>query len=383
MTPNELLEDIEKMDFEYFMQKSIERVPSGMDTREGSIIYDALAPAAYSMAELAMTVHGIFKDTYVQTAGGEFLDYRATERGMHRNPATHCLVHAKVTDTNGKPYDLDLGVRFASLGVEPIYYQATERVSDGVYVLKAEVAGNAANRYVGQVLPIDNMNDFGYGEITSVEIPARDEEDDESLRRRIMSDNTFTQYGGNVADYIAAMKEIEDVGASQIYPTWNGGGTVKLVILNNDYLVPSGSLLSKVQELIDPKDEKSNGYGIAPIGHDVTVVAPTPLTIKFNVSLDLEPGKSADDVKDDVHQAIESFVNDLRRNKWGELVNERQYELTIYRSRLMASLLQLTGVINVSELTMNGESKDISMTFNGKHQELPIVGEVGVNGGTN
>lgn len=380
MIPNDLLTDIEKMDFEYFMDKTIERVPSGIDTREGSIIYDALAPAAYAMAEIAMTVHSVFKDTYVQTAGGEFLDYRATERGLRRNPATHCLVHAKVTDTNGKPYELELGVRFASLGIEPIYYTSTKKISDGVYELEAEVAGNAANRYVGQVLPIDNMNDFGYGEITSIEIPARDEEDDDSLRRRIMSDSTFTQYGGNVSDYIAALQEIEDVGAVQVYPTWNGGGSVKLVVLGNNYLTPTETLLNKVQEIIDPKDAKSNGYGIAPIGHDVTVAAPTPLTIKFSVSLDLEPGRSSEDVKGEVAGAIEMFVADLRRNKWGEIMNAREYDLTIYRSRLIASLLQLDGIINVSDLKMNDKSDDISMTFNGKHQDLPIVGEVIVSG---
>jgi uncharacterized phage protein gp47/JayE len=380
MTPNDLLSDIEKMDFDYFIEKTIKRVPSGIDTREGSIIYDALSPAAYAMAEMAMTVHSVFKDTYVQTAGGEFLDYRATERGLRRNPATHCLVHAKVTDSNGKPYELEAGARFASLGNDPIYYKSTDKVSDGVYVLEAEVAGNAANRYVGQVLPIDNMNDFGYGEITSIEIPARDEEDDDSLRRRIMSDNTFTQYGGNVSDYITALQEIEDVGAVQVYPTWNGGGTVKLVVIGNDYLTPTETLLNKVQEKIDPKDDKSNGYGIAPIGHDVTVSAPTPLTIKFNVSLDLEPGRSSEDVKGEVADAINTFVADLRRNKWGEIVNAREYDLTIYRSRLMASLLQVNGIINVADLRMNGKADDISMTFNGKHQDLPIVGEVVVSG---
>lgn len=380
MEPNELLANIEQKDFDAIMEQLIDRVPDGIDTREGSIIYDALAPAAYLIAQTYMDIHSVLKDTYVQTAGGEFLDYRAIERGMRRNPATNCVVHAKFTDTNGQPYELELGARFASVGIDPIYYVAEERIADGVFMLRAEVAGNSANRYDGQILPIDSMNDFGYGEITSIEIPARDEEDDDSLRKRIMSDSTFTQYGGNVADYIAALQEISDVGACQVYPTWNGGGTVKLVVLGNDHLIPSDTLIKKVQELIDPKDDKSNGYGIAPIGHDVTVSAPTPLTIKFDVTLDLEPGRSADDVKREVHDAIESFIADLRRNKWGKLIDERSYDLSIYRSRLMASLLQINSIINVADLKMNGKAEDVALEFNGKKQDLPIVGEVVVNG---
>lgn len=380
MTPNELLVDIEKMDFDYFMDKALDRVPVGIDTREGAIIHDALAPAAYSMAELAMLFHHMFIDTYTQTAGGEFLDYRATERGMRRRPATFCVVKGKFTNTEGDPFELEMGTRFASLGVEPIYYKVIEKVSEGMYHLAAEVAGNSANRYVGQILPIDNMNDFGHGAIISVEIPARDEEDDESLRRRIMSYNTFTQYGGNVADYITAVRDIEDVGAVQVYPTWNGGGTVKLVILNNDFLTPSQSLLDKVQGLIDPQDARAEGYGIAPIGHFVSVVAPTSMTIKFDVAVDLESGYSSDDLKSDVANTIEKFINNLRQTKWGELVNEREYYLTIYRSQLIAELLKVGGVVNVSKLQMNESDSDISLTFNKAESELPIVGEVIVNG---
>ncbi len=383
MTPNELLADIEKMDFDWFMDESMERVPEGIDTREGSIIYDALAPAAYNFTELVHQVHSVFIETYTQTATGEFLDYRAAERGLTRKPATYCQAIARLTDENGELYDVDLGTRFASVGVEPIYYQVSKRVSQGIYRLQAEESGNNANRYVGQLLPIDNMNGFGYAEITSVEIPARDEEDDEALRERILTENVFTQYGGNVADYMNILSTLEDVGAGQVYPTWNGGGTVKLVIINNEFNVPTTELIDKVQNLIDPRDEQALGYGMAPIGHYVTVAAPTIKTINFKLNIDVGPDISLTDIGVEVQKIIQDFILDLKKNQWGKLVNERKYSLSIYRSQIMAEILKITGVINVSGLTLNGAEQDVYLKFTNELQELPVVGSVEVNGPIN
>lgn len=380
MTPNELLADIEKMGFDYFMQEALQRVPTGIDTREGSIIYDALAPASYNFAEIALQLHTILLETYTQTATGEFLDYRAAEKGIKRNPATFTEVKGKFTTPDGSNFDVELGTRFASVGVEPIYYKVNKRISEGVFTLNAEQSGNNANRYVGQILPVDNMNGLGYAEITSVEIPARDEETDDELRERLLSANDFIQYGGNVADYIDIMKNLDDVGAGQVYPTWDGGGTVRLVILNNEFLIPTQALIDEVQDAIDPRDNRGNGYGIAPIGHLVTVAAPTPKTVNFDVGLDTNSNLTYVDVKPGVELAIKSYFNLLRREQWAELKGARHYSLTIYRSQLIAEILKVDGVVNVSTLNMNGSTNDINLVFDNKLQELPIVGEVVVHG---
>ncbi|MDT2944352.1 phage tail protein, partial [Lactococcus lactis] len=76
MTPEQLLEEFDTYNFEYFMNKALSRVPEGLDTREGAIIYDALAPTAWSFTEMAQNVKNVFISTYTQTAQGEFLDRR-------------------------------------------------------------------------------------------------------------------------------------------------------------------------------------------------------------------------------------------------------------------------------------------------------------------
>ena len=57
----------------------------------------------------------------------------------------------------------------------------------------------------------------------------------------------------------------------KVYPVWNGGGTVKLVIINSEYQKPSPELVDQVQTIIDPVQNQGMGLGVAPIGHVVTV----------------------------------------------------------------------------------------------------------------
>ncbi|MDF7636918.1 baseplate J/gp47 family protein [Leuconostocaceae bacterium ESL0958] len=378
MTPNELLSDLENMDFDYFMQEHLQRVPDSIDKREGSVIYDALAPVSYNLAEMVHQFHNILLNTYTQTAIGEFLDYRAAERGIQRKLATNSIVTASFTDTDGNDFDIDIGTRFASIGVNPVYYRASEKVSKGKFRLTAEQSGSVANRYVGQVLPVSNINGFGYGKIVEVEIPARDNESDDDLRGRILESNEFTQYGGNVADYIAMIKSLKTVGAVQVYPTWNGGGTVRLVIVNNEFNIPSLKLVEEVQRQIDPPDVSGNGYGIAPIGHQVTVAAPSARTLNLSIKLDLEDGVDRTDVNQPVIDAVNEFIDEIKKSRWGLLKNEREYQLTIYGSQIISSLLRIHGILNVSDLKINGE-KDIYLQFDNKVQELPVVGSVNIN----
>lgn len=379
MTPNDLLKDIEKYNFDYFVEEALQRVPVGIDTREGAIIYDALAPAAYSFAELAMSIHDVLIDTYTQTAQGEFLDYRAIERGLKRKPATFTQALARFTDQDGQPFKVEIGTRFSSIGTDPVYYSVTKQV-DGGFIITAERAGNAPNRYIGQLLPVDNINGLGYAEITKIEIPAADAESDDALRKRVLASNTFTEYGGNVADYRAMLATIPDVGAAQIYPTWNGGGTVRVVILNNEFLQPTQRLIDEVQEVLDPTDAQGDGYGMAPIGHTVTVASPTAKTIELEIGIDTDADLTYVDLTPAVTEAINKYFDDQRRSIWPTVVNNRHYSLTIYRSQLMAAILQVPGVVNVSQLTLDKSTSDISLVFDNTKQEVPIVGGVDIHG---
>lgn len=87
---------------------------------------------------------------------------------------------------------------------------------------------------------------------------------DEELRERYFETINEKTFSGNIADYKKKTKEIAGVGAVKVVPAWNGGGTVKLMILDSNYNKASNELISRVQETICP-NENSNGIGLAPI----------------------------------------------------------------------------------------------------------------------
>lgn len=368
-------EEFEKFDYSYYLDSVLERVPDGVDKREGSIIYDAVAPVAYSFAEMAMQMKQVVLNAYIQSANGSFLDYKAAERGTKREAATNARVLAEFTDNKGKPLTIDIEDRFSSTGANPIFYTCSKVLSNGQAELTAESLGTEANAVLGQLLPVTPFDNLGKAEIVEVTVPARDIEDDETLRKRLLSSNEIINYGGNVTDYISFTRELEDVAAVQVYPTWQGGGTVRLVILDNTYNAASQSLIDFVQNKIDPQDSPGDGYGIAPIGHTVTVAAPTVRKINISAKIETDSGITVLDVKDTVTEVINKHFESLRKS-WDTLAGERGYKLTVYRSQLISAIIGVDGVVNVASLLFDNKEEDITLTFSNDLQELPVVGMV-------
>ena len=95
-------------------------------------------------------------------------------------------------------------------------------------------------------------------------------------------------------------------------PTWDGGGTVKLTIIDSDYNKPSPTLIDEVQTAVDPEQNQGEGYGIAPIGHVVTVVGVDEVEIDVESEITLQTGYTWEGVKPAVEAAINDYFTELR-----------------------------------------------------------------------
>lgn len=84
-------DEIEKYTFENLIKEALEKVPDNVDKREGSIIYDALAPACYQLAEMYMNLKNVVLNTFVTTSYGEYLEQRVLEQGLRRYEATKAI----------------------------------------------------------------------------------------------------------------------------------------------------------------------------------------------------------------------------------------------------------------------------------------------------
>ena len=381
MNPDELADELEAQNYDYWLNLMLDNVPNDIDKREGSIIYDAIAPAAMVSAQQSLSLANIIRETYIKTAQGEFLDYRAVEHGTNRYAATFTEVKARFNDDDGNPVNVEVGDRFASIAESPIFYTVIKANDDGTAEMQAEEAGTSANSYLGQVLPVTPNDNLAWAEIVEITIPARDEENDDHLRARLLNSNSWVAYGGNVADYLDMTSKISDVGATQVYPVWDGPGTVKLVILNNDLMPASQTLIEKVKEEIDPEESTTQGYGLAPIDHRVTVVAPETLEVNITMNVTIAENANIDTIRTNIKASLEELFKSLRKD-WSTIdsVTGRGYKLTVYRSKILSRVMTLEGVANATMPQLNGKDEDLQLVFDNTTSQLPVLGEVTVNG---
>lgn len=331
----------------------------------GSIIYDALAPAAAELAQAYFWLSNAVDLVFVDTAVDEYLDRLCNQIGITRQPATPAIKQGNFYDADNNYMNISIGSRFTC---EDLYWIVTEKISDGIYQVKCETSGVEGNNVTGSLIPVDYIDGLGIATLTDLLIPGEDEEDDETLRARYLAVSNDVAFAGNIEDYKEKTKAIDGVGAVKVIPVWAGGGTVKLIILNSDFNVASNVLIEKVQEAICPglTDE---GTGIAPIGHKVTVVTPTETKINIKTTITLTSGALFETVQKQIKEALGNYLLELRKT-W-----EDSASLIVRISQVESVILNVEGVLDVSKTTINGQASNIEIT----QEYLPILGNVEVS----
>ena len=375
--------------FDYLLNLALSNVPDTMDKRQGSIIYDSLAPFCYRLADVFQKIRMVYLDTYAITATGEELDSRVAEQGIARYQATYAVKKAYITDTQGNPMSIPLGARFSSVSdVSPVNYVVTSAYSEdgavvaGHYQLTCETAGTLGNEYEGNLINITNILNIGSAVMSTLLTPARDKESDDELRERYFDSLYNKSYGGNVAQYREQIRDIPGVGAVQIYPVWKGGGTVKVSILDTDLKLCEPEFIAQVQNKVDPENAQGNGgsgLGYAPIGHTVTVSTPEEVTINIEFDVVFSSSYTLSQLGGAIKQAINDYRDELKK-AWDEPDEYGRYFLTMYQSRVAAAILTVGGIANATNVTLNNSSADIVFTQTGELQQVPKIGTITANG---
>ena len=101
---------------------------------------------------------------------------------MARLAASKAVARARFMGEDNQPFSLSFGSRFSTIGDDPVYFSVISEEEPGVYRMLAEVAGSKGNEYIGEILPIDNFNGLVSAQLLEIVIPARDTEEDDSLR---------------------------------------------------------------------------------------------------------------------------------------------------------------------------------------------------------
>lgn len=387
------------------LQKALS-INSNLDTREGSLVWYGDAPAAVELQNLYIALDTVLNETFADTATRPYLILRAAERGLSPQPASPAILQMAITPTT---LLLPLNTRF-SIG-ELNYYVSADRGS-GNYELTCETAGEAGNNYTGTVIPIEYVDGLETCKITSMLVPGEDEEDTELFRQRYLNSLNAQAFGGNQIDYIEKVNAIPGVGGVKVYRAWNGdlkpanmippkeaeawieglsgvpepvklwldtvyaaaknnmftvGGTVKLVVINSTFTVPSPTLVEQVQTAVDPLQNAGEGVGIAPIGHVVRVEGVQEETVDLGFALYYQRGWSWEDVSGYVTEAINGYFLELAQS-WAD----QDEALVVRISQIESRLLGITGILDIANTTINEKAANHTLALD----HIPVLGSL-------
>lgn len=378
-----------------------------LDTREGSVIWYGLAPAAAEMQNLYIQLSELLNESFADTATRGMLIRRAKERGLSPYPSTPMVGKAEFTP---KSLEIPMGTRFS---LDKLNFFVIDKLSDGAYKVQCETLGEAGNQSNGILIPIEHIEGLETARLTEILIPGEDDEDTESFRKRYFQSLNAQAFGGNVADYIEKVSAIPGVGGVRVYRHWNGGirpaefappmslhtwlgnqgqgipadirawmetvsdaserglltvgGAVGLTIIDATFSSPSSELTDLVQQTIDPREHHAEGLGLAPIGHYVTVRGVTDTAIDISMRITFQSEWTWADVKPYAETALDTYFKELSQT-WAEVSEP----LVVRVSHIETRILSCPGVLDVEETYINGEASNFVLDADA----IPVRGTV-------
>ena len=216
-------EDYKWKTFEALTEKMLENVSDKFDKREGSVIYDAIAPAALELANFYIALDMAINEIFADSASYYYLVKRAAERGLYPKAETNAILQMKVT-----PKSTPIAVNDRFNLSDSLNYTVTSIINadEGIYQVECETAGIEGNQHLGEVIAIETENDLNNMEkaiLTEVLVPGEDEEDVETFRERYFASFDSKAFGGNRADYKEKINNISGVGGCKVIRAWENG----------------------------------------------------------------------------------------------------------------------------------------------------------------
>lgn len=331
----------ESMTYEYILTDMLGRVTSDVDKCEGSVIYDALAPCAYQLAQTYFYLNNFIDLVSGDTAVGKYLDRVVADYGISRKAANYAV---RQVETTG---EVVIGTRW---GLEDTTYVITESVSTNVYKAKCEQLGTIGNRYSGALDNIDNVAGVT-ASLTGIITSGTDEETDENLRERFYAQIQSPSTSGNADNYKMWALEVSGVGDAKVFPLWNGPGTVKVLIVDSNMSIDA-SLPAKVGSHIE---------SVRPIGAAATVLSPTSRTIDVSANVILDGTGLTSDVQTAFNAALTEYLKDTVFETY-----------SISYAKIGSILLSTEGVQDYDTLVVNSGTENITIG----DEEMPIAGIV-------
>ena len=354
--------------YEQLMEEALGRVSDDIDKRPGSMVWNGNAPCLAEVAQLYLALDFVFTATYVNSAPREYLIKRAADRSIFPKAATPAVLRAKMN------MNVPVGTRFS---LEDINFVVTGQLGsegdDFVHLVECETAGTVGNGYAGELIPIDYVEGLTRAETDGIYSAGTDEEDTEIFRARVIESMRSIAFGGNVADYKNKAMSFDGVGQVKVLPIWNGAGTVKLILMSSNLNSPeiSDDRIASIKTAIDPTEKQGQGYGLAPIGHTVTVASVKEKDVNVSMKAELKTGVEQSAAIAEISKIINEYFKELSED-WKNRDN-----ITVRISHIESRVLERCDSVEDIDIgtTANGETKSLTL----EKDEIPKLGTLNIS----
>lgn len=348
------------MTYEVILERMLNRVSEkypNLDVREGSIIFNAIAPAAMELAIMYVNLDNAYLETFIDTATREYIFKHCEQMGMDTS-----VFEASCGTFKGEfDVEVSIGTRWNCdlYNYEVVEYLGKENEYH-TYKMICETSGTSPNTEFGTLTPIDEIPiGLSHAELIECLIEGENETSDEDIKTEYYHYVNNTRIDGNIAQYEQWCENYDGIGAYKVIPLWNGANTVKVSILSASNKKASDELIAEFQEYLDP-GVTGMGDGQASIGAFVTVSTATEKPISVSATITLKQGYS--DLTP-ITDALTKYFADISYKKG---------KTSVQYMTLGAEILKVECVDGITDLLVNGGTSDVALGT----EEIPIVGDV-------
>lgn len=327
--------------YEKILQGMLDEVPDEVDKREGSIIYDALAPCAYFLAQQQFQIEHVLDLIFPDTAIEEYLDRAAGAYGLSRKKAT-AAVRRMITST-----EVSMGTRW---GISGLVYCVTDTAGMNEYIVTCETPGEIGNQYSGNMEPISNISNVT-ATLGGIDKLGTDDETDDAFRERLYAKIKQPATSGNAYHYRQWAMEVKGVGDAKVFPLDDGPGTVTVLVVDDDKEI-SSTLPDTVSEHIET---------VRPIGATVTVSSPEALLINTSASVLLDGSKTISEVEAAFKKELTSFLKGMTFMTY-----------RVSYAKLGSLLLDIPGVEDFDNFRLNSGTGNVTIS----ERQIPVIGMI-------
>lgn len=328
--------------FEAVLGRMKKKLELDITNIEGTWTGDMLQTVANELARVYFCeIKPMYDKAFVKTARGGDLDNCCADYGITRNPATRAEGVVTLTGKPGKYKNLRVAADDIVFEIIPEEIVIPDAGTVDVQCIcvapgsRGNVPAGAVDRLVGIVPGITAVVN---GADTS---GGYDTEDDESLRSRTLEHIAEPGTSGNIANYKEWALDVSGVESVQIFDLARGNGTVDVVIIADGNTVASPPLLEAVREHIEE---------LRPIGADVQVLAAESYDVEVVAVIKAKAGYSAQTLAALFYPMLQQYLTALNGKN-----------AIISYLKLADLLFSCEGVDDVTDYTVNGEKKSITM----------------------